>query len=255
MILYHPEKVVFKKVFLLIVLSLGLSCIPCFSVCAAGNSLQIIKEKARKYYWGIGGLKQDHKKAFELYLIAARRGDAEAQFIAGAMYNVGLGVDKSLAKSFPLLHNAALQGKTTAESEMAIAQAYLLGQGVSQDIDLAIDWYTRAAENSSEAQNELGFIYSSGRYVKEDYQKAVGYFTQAAYANHPVSQYNLGVTYYTGKGQDYDLKKSYAWFKIALENGYPNAEKSLKQVAADLTPQEIAEAEGVIDEIMSRMKQ
>jgi len=224
------------------------------TILAAGNSLKIIKEKARKYYWGIGGVRQDHEKAFELYLLAAERGDAEAQFIAGAMYSVGLGVDKSIAKSFPLLHNAALQGKSTAESEMAIAQAYLLGQGVPQDIDQAIDWYSRAAENNPEAQNELGFIYSSGRYIAADYQKAVEYFTKAAFANHPVAQYNLGITYYTGKGQDYDLKKSYAWFKTAADNGYINADKFLELVAEELTAEEILEAEQIVDEITMQIK-
>lgn len=221
----------------------------------ANNSVKIMKEKARKYYWGIGGVTQDYEKAFNLYLAAANTGDPEAQFIAGAMYNVGKGVEKNIQKSFPLLRDAAKQGKSTVDSEMAIAQAYLLGAGIPRDIDMAIDWYSRAAENgSSEAQNELGFIYSSGRYIQEDLEKAVYYFKQAAYNGHPVAQYNLGVTYYTGMGQDFDLQKAYAWFEIANVNGHESAEKSIEELKFELTSAEIEEARQLAKTIYPKIK-
>lgn len=221
----------------------------------ANSSIKIMKEKARKYYWGIGGMPQDYEKAFELYLAVANTGDPEAQFIAGAMYNVGRGVDKNLSKSFPLLRDAAEQGKSTVDSEMAIAQAYLLGAGVPRDIDMAIDWYSRAAEHgSSEAQNELGYIYSSGKYIKEDLKKAVYYFRQAAFNGHPVAQYNLGVTYYTGMGQDFDLKQAYAWFELARANGHKNAEKSIEDLGLELTPAEIEEAHRIARQIYPKIK-
>ena len=222
----------------------------------ANNSVKIMKEKARKYYWGIGGMSQDYEKAFDLYLIVANTGDPEAQFIAGAMYNVGRGVEKNIQKSFPLLRDAAKQGKSTVDSEMAIAQAYLLGAGISRDIDMAIDWYSRAAENgSSEAQNELGFIYSSGRYLEENLEKAVYYFKQAAYNGHPVAQYNLGVTYYTGMGQDYDLQKAYAWFEIANVNGHKGAAKSIEELKLELTSTEIEGAHQLAKSIYPKIKE
>lgn len=210
---------------------------------AEDNQTRNLKSQARQYYWGIG-VTQDYEKAFALYLRAAELGDAEAQYISGAMYQVGQGTEQNIPKSFKLLYGAAQKGKSTVDSELLIAQAFLLGTAVPKNVAMAVDWYTKAAEKgSTEAQNELGFLYYSGRDVEQDYKKASSYFTKAAYANHSVAQYNLGISYYTGFGQEIDLVKAYAWFSLAAKNGHNAALSTREKLEISLTEEEKVEAQ------------
>ena len=48
--------------------------------------------------------------------------------------------------------------------QIDVLKMYAAGIGVPQDYEEAVKWYFRAAkQGSSEAQFELGFMYSSGR--------------------------------------------------------------------------------------------
>lgn len=230
-------------------IAVSLLCLVCLSFSsigwAADNQVSAWKQQARNYYWGLG-VEQNFEKAFSLYLKAAERGDVEAQYISGSMYQVGRGTTQNIPKSFKLLYGAAQKGMSTAESEQLIARAFLLGNVVSKNIEMAIDWYTRAAKNgNAEAQNELGFLYFSGREVEEDSTKAVYYFRQAALLNYAVAQYNLGITYYNGFGGDDDLLKAYAWMSLAASNGHQGARKILTKIEMSLTKEEITEAQAL----------
>ena len=55
-------------------------------------------------------------------------------------------------------------------------------------------------------------------------------------------------------GHDYDLKQSYAWFKIAAENGHENAENSMKQIEAELTAEEIVEVNQLVLQLEKKIK-
>jgi len=225
----------------------SLLCLFCLSFStmgvAADKQVRVWKQQARNYYWGLG-VKQDFAKAFSLYLKAANRGDVEAEYISGAMYQVGRGTTRDIPKSFHMLYGAAQKGKSTAESEQLIAQAFLLGTVIPKNIEKAIDWYSRASEKgNAEAQNELGFIYFSGREVEQDYKKTAKYFRQAALLNHAVAQYNLGITYYAGFGEENDLIKSYAWLSLAASNGHQGAREILTNIEVSLTEEEITEAQ------------
>lgn len=212
---------------------------------AADKQTQILKNQARQYYWGLG-VKQDYQKAFSLYLQAAERGDAEAEYISGAMYQVGQGTGQNIPKSFELLYGAAKKGKSTMESELLIAQAFLLGNVVPKNVEMAIDWYTKAAEKgSAEAMNELGFLYYAGRDIGMDYKKADNYFTEAAYANLSVAQYNLGISYYSGADKEIDLVKAYAWFNVAAKNGHNGALAMREKLEISLTEEEKVKAQSL----------
>jgi TPR repeat protein len=49
------------------------------------------------------GVKRDHAKAAEWYLIAAEQGSSNAQFVLGVMYLFGNGVTQGFAKAYYLL--------------------------------------------------------------------------------------------------------------------------------------------------------
>ena len=58
------------------------------------------------YYYG-QGVKQDKKKAFELFLTEAQKGDKESMTVVGIMYVKGDGVQKSETKALEWLKKSA----------------------------------------------------------------------------------------------------------------------------------------------------
>ena len=55
------------------------------------------------------------------------------------------------------------------------------GEGVAQDMTLAVQWVRKAAEqNYANAQSTLGFCYENGRGVGKDLQEAINWYRKAA---------------------------------------------------------------------------
>ena len=69
------------------------------------------------------------------------------------------------------------------------------------------------------AQFGLGYAYSTGKGVRQDYAKAFEWYQKAANQGFANAQYNLGVMYNNGKGvrQDYVVAKE--WFGKSCDNG------------------------------------
>jgi len=199
---------------------------------AAVDTISTLKSQARDYYRGRGG-EQSYEKALNLYLKAARRGDAEAH------------TRKNFPAAFKLLHQAALNGKSSSTSQQIIGQAFLLGSGVPKNYKEALRWYALSAENgNSEAQNELGYMYFSGNGVKQDPDKAAKLFLQAAENGLAIAQFNMGILYYTGNGvQAADLKKAYSWMNIAASNGHQPAIAARNFLETTLSKEELTQAQ------------
>lgn len=241
-----------KSIVTVMVTAIFLFCTMCPGHSA--DSLTSIKEKAKNYYWGLGG-EQNYGKALNLYLRAAEAGDPEAQYISGGMYFKGLGAEKNFLKAFKLLHEAAMSGKSSAESEQIIGQGFLLGSGVPKNYQKALQWYTSAAENGNrDAQNELGFMYFVGSGVEQDAEKGAAYFLEAAYNGLAVAQYNVGIMYYTGRGvKTTDLKKSYGWLNVAAANGHYPAKSARQYLESILDISEITAAQNYSDELQKEI--
>ena len=72
-------------------------------------------------------------------------------------------------------------------------------------------------------------MFLQGEHVKENDEKAVAYFQQAAEQELPVAQYNLGNCYYNGWGTSKDNGSAKFWMKKAAENGYEAATEFLNE--------------------------
>ena len=78
------------------------------------------------------GVKQDFGEAVRLYRKAADRGDADAQFNLGTMYDQGEGVKQDFGEAARLFREAADQGDANAQCSLGFM--YDQGQGVKQDL-------------------------------------------------------------------------------------------------------------------------
>ncbi|MFB3844187.1 MAG: tetratricopeptide repeat protein [Candidatus Cloacimonadaceae bacterium] len=88
-------------------------------------------------------------------LQAAKRGDATAQYILGAHYFKGEGVDRDYKEAVKWYRLAAEQGDDFAQFNLGLC--YYKGEGVVQSYKDAYFWALIAAANGVEAAKELSY--------------------------------------------------------------------------------------------------
>ena len=92
-------------------------------------------------------------KAFELYQNAANLGNTLGTFSLGYCYKNGIGTSVE-RKTFELYQKAANLGNDMAQFNLATMYEY--GDGIKKDMNQAIYWYKKSAEQGDEdAQNKL----------------------------------------------------------------------------------------------------
>ncbi|TXT24353.1 MAG: TPR repeat SEL1 subfamily [Gallionellaceae bacterium] len=77
------------------------------------------------------------------YRNAAEKGIADAQFVLGAMYANGQGVERNYHEAVAWYRKAADQGY--AKAQYNLGRMYISGQGVPYDYLQAVKWFNRAA--------------------------------------------------------------------------------------------------------------
>jgi TPR repeat protein len=136
---------------------------------------------------GLAALKREHyATALRSWLPLAEAGDPEAQANVGYMYEEGL--------------------------------------GVSQQLDVAVGWYEKAAASGSmQANHNLGMIFAKGRGTPQSWVRALRYFEKAA-NDIPASRYMIGYTYFQGEGNIQNRPRAFREFMDAALDGYADAQ-------------------------------
>jgi TPR repeat protein len=80
-------------------------------------------------------------------------------------------------------------------------------------------------------------------YARSDYATALRTFRPLAIQGNAVGQYILGFMYSNGQGVPQDYIEAHAWFALAAAQGDKDAAKSRDEVAKRMTPAQIAEAQ------------
>lgn len=120
-----------------------------------------------------------------------------------------------------------LAEKGDAWSQLNLGAAYDNGLGVKRDVDQALYWYQKAAEQGlAQAQFNLAHLL-----VSEEISTvaAAEWMQKAAEQDMPDAQYLMGVIYSEGIGVDVDDDKAVMWLKKAIAHGQKEAEKYLKE--------------------------
>ena len=81
---------------------------------------------------------------FRETLQAAERGNAQAQFSLGGMYDKGQGVRQDYAEAIRWYRKAAEQGYAKAQYNLGLM--YANGHGVHQDFHLSKEWFGKACD-------------------------------------------------------------------------------------------------------------
>ena len=88
------------------------------------------------------------------------------------------------------------------------------GWGVEEDINQALAWYKKAADQKQKAVfNSIGNLYRTGKGVKRDDKEAFNWFKQGAEAKDAQAMLNVGNCYYYGMGTEKDLDEAVKWWQ------------------------------------------
>jgi uncharacterized protein len=100
-----------------------------------------------------------------------------------------------------------------------------------------------AEQGNTGAQTILGLMYDDGRGVPQDYATAASWYRKAAEKGDSDAQSNLGDLYLDGRGVPQDYVIAHMWFNLAAAGGNKDAVKTRNNLAARMTPGQIAEAQ------------
>jgi len=214
---------------------LAISAILCCSVAVAG-----LKE-------GYEALsRQDYATAIKEYRPLAERGNAEAQYRIGRMYEFGKGYPKDQAQGIAWIRKAAAQNHADAQQELGFI--YATGDGVKQDDVQAVEWFRKAAtQGDAVAQYNLGLLYAKGQGVPKDYAQAIDWWRKSATQGNADAQFKLGVVYTTGQGVAKDPVLALANATIAARGGDKENVEYRNEIAKPLTPEQRRSAQALAD--------
>ena len=177
------------------------------------------------YRLGKGEVSRDSKE-LRLYLEAIEDGNAEVQIKVGWMYETGSGnLPRNIDKAIYWYQKAAEQGSVDA--------LVRLGE-VYSDTDKAAYWYQKAAEKGSkDAQYALGAMYEDGKGVIQNAANAIEWYQKAAEGGIAKACLRIAIIYGSGKGVPRDDAKAIAWLQKAADRGVDDAKEILQRIQAE----------------------
>lgn len=150
--------------------------------------------------------------------------------------------DGDFATALQIWRPMADHGVARAQNNLGLM--YISGQGVHQDNAEAMRWFRLAANQGyATGQNNLGKIYNNGKGVTQDYAEAKKLYRLAANQENAGGQFSLGILYALGQGVPQDYVSAHMWFNLAAANGEKDAESERDEIAKNMTPAQIAEAQ------------
>ncbi|MGL5836895.1 MAG: SPOR domain-containing protein [Sphingorhabdus sp.] len=168
---------------------------------------------------------------FQTRIISAAMATATALLFAAqpTFANVKAGVDAWSKGDYP---GAVKQwrdpaAKGDADAQFNMAQAYKLGRGVKQDLNLAAEWYARAAKQGHlQAADSLGHLY----HYQGKIALALPFLEGSAKRGEPRSQYLLATELFNGTNIMKDWVRAYALMTRASAAGLAPASRSLAEM-------------------------
>ena len=187
------------------------------------------------------GAAPGQKLDFESIRHLANRGNVEAQFNLGAMYENAQGVPANYQEAVKWYSKAAAKGNAAAQYNLGLM--YANGKGTPRNSTEAIKWFRKAAEQGdAQAQYNLGVMFDEGEGSANDKADAVSWFKKAAEQGLARSQYEMALIYANGRGVKPDPVEAYKWLNLASDQGYRLAVEDRDTLAKNMTPQQIATA-------------
>lgn len=128
--------------------------------------------------------------------------------------------------------------------ELTVGEAYYTGDGVTQNLDEAFNWFSKAAaKGDNRAKLMIAAMYEKGECRFKGPTDAVPIYKELAEAGDAVGQHNLAKLYVSGFGVARDYVEAYMWSNLAAAQGLEAAVKLRQSLELQMTPEQIAEAQ------------
>lgn len=178
-----------------------------------------------EYGWGVD---MDLKQAYTWYKKAADQQQPASYNAIGNLYRTGNGVKQDAKEALRWYQLGADAGN--AQAMLNVGNCYYFGMGVEKDLAKAVNWWQQSADKGNAyAMAQMGDCYYSGFGVERDLDKAIECFSQAANKNVSSAQYRLGIMYYNGEGVQQDRTYSKLLMQKASDGGLREAQDFLNR--------------------------
>ncbi|MBR6058167.1 MAG: sel1 repeat family protein [Lentisphaeria bacterium] len=210
------------------------------------------------YFDGVGGVKQNYKKAVKYFEMACENNNASAFFNLGICYDGGYGVKQDINKAIEYYNRAADMDVPEAMTKMAViaeqkgdyttalknlrklailgnpvcmrkvAIFLMNGLGTPVNDTEIIDMLTAAAQKGDRrAQVHLADCYQRGQGVEVNYDEMFNWLMLAAQDSDPEAQTKLAYCYQKGYGTVKNTDVAFNWYQLAANADYAPALVSL----------------------------
>ena len=105
------------------------------------------------------------------------------------------------------------------------------------------EWRPLAEQGDAHAQFYLGMLHENGDGVPEDYEKAREWYVKSAAQGDANAQFYLGLMSAFGRGGPLDLVQAHMWYSLAAANGHARAPLHRNDLAKQMKPAQIADAQ------------
>ncbi|WP_407543333.1 tetratricopeptide repeat protein (plasmid) [Deinococcus radiomollis] len=169
-------------------------------------------------YQNDSGVLTDYLQAVKWFKASANLGDTEAMKQLGLMYHA-LGFKlpgNGYSSALSWYMKAAL--KNNASGQYKVGNFYQYGWRINTNIHQAINWYRKSADQGDkDAQYALGNVYKYSDSIKQDYKEAAVLYRKAVLQGQVEAQASLGQLYEQGQGVPKDLKLALQWCQKAAD--------------------------------------
>jgi uncharacterized protein len=180
-------------------------------------------------------------RTFNAMVALANKGDAEAQYHVGMMYNNGIGTQQDPRQALAWFQKSTASNDPLGAYKLG---CYYDGQGagiIASDADEALKYKLVAAKAGyALAQHDVGNLYDR----RGNSEEALKWWKMAGDQGYPGALYSLSRSYSAGKGAPRDLSLSYAYFKLSKVA----PKKNINEMAAMLSKPELETAEKLVSE-------
>lgn len=201
---------------------------------------EILRNSSMGNYKGYAEFKMAHyDNARIIWQALAQRGNAEANFNLGILYEDGLGVNQDLAQALLYYETAAIGGSFKAQYRLGLL--YFVGKTVPLDKIKAKHWLTKAAaegdrdsiemlailSGDTSSQRDRDFLRAETAHASADYLQAAQIWQLLADDNDTISRTRLAWLYEKGLGVKRNLQRAAELFRQSAMDGDADAQYAL----------------------------
>lgn len=155
----------------------------------------------------------------------AEAGNSEAQFELGLCYYYGEYVSQDYSLAIEWWTKAANQNHIKAQTNLGI---YYIN---TKQYNMAVPWLNKAAAAGNiKAQRELAECHCFGLGVPKNTTNAIKWWTKAAEQGDAPSQFNLGIAYIKGDDIEQNIELAKFWLQKAAQQGHTDAANLLDRI-------------------------